>query len=91
MKNYFTNAKKETSQVNIKLMDIHSQIIALQNHKIIIELENLTNIYYDLKEENKKLAKEISKLKNDIDKHQKVEMNLVLKVKDKNNDSKEGQ
>jgi hypothetical protein len=70
-------------------MDVNSRISFLQNHELLKQIESLKQNNETLLEDNKALNKTISELKNDIEIHKKIEINLVLKIKEK--ESKENQ
>ena len=84
--NNLNEAKNNVSKLNLKYMDIHSQLSILHNYQLLTQLEYFQQSYDKLKEENKKLLKKISDLNNDIEVHRKTEINLVLKIKEKEND-----
>ncbi len=81
---HLKEAKNNVTKLNMNYMDINSQISVLQNRKLIVSLENVQNQCDELKEENLKLKKKIKDLENDILIHKKTEINLVLKLNEKN-------
>ncbi len=88
---HLNEAKKNVSKLNLNYMDINSRISFLQNHELIKQIENLKQNNEELLEINKVLNKQISDLKNDIEIHKKIEINLVLKIKAKEKEAKENQ
>lgn len=89
MINHLNEAKKNVSKLNLHYMDANSRISFLQNHELLKQIESLKQNNETLLEDNKALNKIISELKNDIEIHKKIEINLVLKIKEK--ESKENQ
>ena len=89
MINHLNEAKKNVSKLNLHYMDVNSRISFLQNHELLKQIESLKQNNETLLEDNKALNKTISDLKNDIEIHKKIEINLVLKIKEK--ESKENQ
>ena len=89
MINHLNEAKKNVSKLNLHYMDVNSRISFLQNHELLKQIESLKQNNETLLEDNKALNKTISELKNDIEIHKKIEINLVLKIKEK--ESKENQ
>ena len=89
MINHLNEAKKNVSKLNLHYMDANSRISFLQNHELLKQIESLKQNNETLLEDNKALNKTISDLKNDIEIHKKIEINLVLKIKEK--ESKENQ
>jgi len=89
MINHLNEAKKNVSKLNLHYMDANSRISFLQNHELLKQIESLKQNNEKLLEDNKALNKIISELKNDIEIHKKIEINLVLKIKEK--ESKENQ
>ena len=83
MMSHLTEAKNNVSRLNLNYMDINSQISLLQNHQLLSKIEYLQEELDRIKEENKKLNKKIVDLKNDIEIHKKIEVNLVSKMKEK--------
>ena len=84
--NNLNEAKNNISKLNLKYMDIHSQISIIHNYQLLSQLEYLQQENDKLKEENKKLLNKISDLNNEIEVHKKTEINLMLKIKEKEND-----
>lgn len=85
MINHLNEAKKNVSKLNLHYMDANSRISFLQNHELLKQIESLKQNNETLLEDNKALNKIISELKNDIEIHKKIEINLVLKIKEKEN------
>ena len=81
---HLKEAKKKVTKLNMNYMNIDSQISVLQNQQLLASLESVQEQCDELKEENLKLTKKIKDLKNDISIHKKIEINLVLKLKEKN-------
>ena len=80
MINHLNEAKKNVSKLNLHYMDVNSRISFLQNHELLKQIESLKQNNEALLEDNKALNKTISELKNDIEIHKKIEINLVLKI-----------
>lgn len=85
MINHLNEAKKNVSKLNLHYMDVNSKISFLQNHELLKQIESLRQNNESLLEDNKALNKKVSELKNDIEIHKKIEINLVLKIKEKEN------
>ena len=81
---HLKEAKNNVTKLNMNYMDTNGQISVLQNRNLIACLENVQEQCDELKEENLKLTKKIKDLENDISIHKKTEINLVLKLKEKN-------
>ena len=82
MMDHLNEAKNNVSRLNLNYMDINSKISILQNHQLLARIEYLQELNDKLKEENKKLNKQIFDYKNDIKIHKKIETNLVTKIKE---------
>ena len=82
MMNHLTEAKNSVSKLNLNYMDINSKISILQNHQLLAKIEYLQEQLDQIKKVNNELNKKIIDLKNDIEIHKKIEINLVSKLKD---------
>ena len=92
MMDHLNEAKKNVSKLNLQYMDINSKISFLQNHELLKQIESLKQNNEILLEDNKALKKIILELNNDIEIHKQIEINLVLKIKEKENkENKENQ
>ena len=86
--NNLIEAKNKVTKLNLENMDTNCKIAILQNHQLLTQIENLQQEYDKLNEENKTLIKKISDLKNEIKIHKEIEMNLTLKINDKEKNEK---
>ena len=81
---HLKEAKNKVTQLNLNYMDTNGQISVLQNQQLLAKLESIQTQCDHYKNNNIKLNQKIKELENDIIMHKKIEINLTLKLKEKN-------
>jgi len=81
---HLKEAKNKVTQLNLNYMDTNSHISVLQNEQLLQHLESVIAQCDNYKSINEELHQQIKNLKNEIAMHKKIEINLTLKLRDKN-------
>ena len=79
--NNLNETKTKLANLNLKFMDNTSRAMNLQNYQLIIELEEQKQENEQLVKENALLNKKLFEMKDDLDIHKKVELELAEKLK----------
>ena len=79
--NNLNETKTKLANLNLKFMDNTSRAMNLQNYQLIIELEEQKQENEQLMKENKLLNKKLFEIRDDLDIHKKVELELAEKIK----------
>ena len=79
--NNLNETKTKLANLNLKFMDNTSRAMNLQNYQLIIELEEQKQENEQLMKENKLLHKKLFEIRDDLDIHKKVELELAEKIK----------
>ena len=79
--NNLNETKTKLANLNLKFMDNTSRSMNLQNYQLIIELEEQKQENEQLMKENKLLHKKLFEIRDDLDIHKKVELELAEKIK----------
>ena len=79
--NNLNETKTKLANLNLKFMDNTSRVMNLQNYQLIIELEEQKKENEQLVKENALLNKKLFEMKDDLDIHKKVELELAEKLK----------
>ena len=79
--NNLNETKTKLANLNLKFMDNTSRVMNLQNYQLIIELEEQKQENEQLVKENALLNKKLFEMKDDLDIHKKVELELAEKLK----------
>ena len=79
--NNLNETKTKLANLNLKFMDNTSRAMNLQNYQLIIELEEQKQENEQLVKEKALLNKKLFEMKDDLDIHKKVELELAEKLK----------
>ena len=79
--NNLNETKTKLANLNLKFMDNTSRAMNLQNYQLIIELEEQKQENEQLVKENALLNKKLFEIRDDLDIHKKVELELAEKLK----------
>ena len=76
-----TETKLKLDNLNFNYLDNNNRINILRNYQLLKELEVQKSENDQLIKQNSELSKQISEIKDDLDIHQKVEIQLAEKIK----------
>ena len=92
LKNKMIDTIKQTNEESTKLNSeynrVNNNVAALQNKQLTLQIDILKNKVKKLENKNKELLEKVAILENDVFTHKEVEKNLLNKIEDEKNKTK---